>query len=67
MVLGIVVGLGAASLVASRLFGTPFASTPDDSVTYLTAGMALIAIVAVALWRPIHAGSTTSPADVLRS
>jgi predicted permease len=64
--IGIAVGLSGALLTASRLFGTPFETNPQDAVTYLGVGVGLLVVSTIASYVPARRSSTTNPVEALR-
>jgi putative ABC transport system permease protein len=62
-VLGLVVGLPLARLLADRLYGIAF----TDPLSWLTATMAVIAVAAFACWLPARRAAATDPIVALRS
>jgi putative ABC transport system permease protein len=64
--MGIAAGLSGAWLTASRLFGTPFETNPQDTVTYLGVGVGLLVVGTIASYVPVRRANTTNPAEALR-
>ncbi len=66
ILVGVGVGLVAAYLGAPYLFGAPFETDPRDVAIYLTVGVGLLIIAAVATYVPARGAGTINPAEALR-
>ena len=61
-VAGILTSFGAARVLANLLYGV----TTTDAVSYVSAGLLLIAVAAVATYIPARRAASTDPITVLR-
>ena len=64
--IGIGIGLAGAFLMAQRLFGTPFETSPRDAATYAAVGAGLLIITALASYAPVRRAGNVDPAEALR-
>jgi putative ABC transport system permease protein len=62
LALGLGIGLALARLLADRLYRL----SPSDTVTWVAAGVLVLAVAAVACWRPARSAARTEPMLALR-
>jgi ABC-type antimicrobial peptide transport system permease subunit len=66
VVLGVLVGLGLALLVARLMAGLLYGVSAVDPVTFVLVPLALLGVAAVASWLPARRVRQVSPSSALR-
>jgi predicted permease len=61
-VAGFGLSIGAASLIASRLYGL----APNDAVSFVVAAIVLLGVALIAAWAPARRAARVDPIDALR-
>jgi len=65
--IGLVVGLGLATLVMRGITGALFGVPPVDAVTFIVSSALLLGAAGVAAWLPARRAAGTDPARLLKS